>query len=230
MPISRFMRGIFNLRPPKVRNNVTWDVAAVLRKLQTFSPVRNLSLKQLTLKLVTLLALLAGMRVQSLHLIDVRNVVANKNLVKIRFGDLLKQTRPNYQQQELCFKGYAPNRGICVCVVMCEYLERTKSLRKDSTSLLLSFVKPHKPVTKDTIARWLKTMLEMSGIDTSIFTPHSIRAAATSTAKDRGVQMNTIIQTAGWANAKTFAVYYEKPIHGGHEGFARQIQDRIKKK
>ena len=38
------------------------------------------------------------------------------------------------------------------------------------TSCGLVLNKPHKPVTKDTIARWIKTVLGKAGIDTSSYT------------------------------------------------------------
>lgn len=55
--IIRFMRGVYNLRPT-IQNNVhIWDVSVVLRFLKTLSPVPQLSLKNLTLKLVMLISL-----------------------------------------------------------------------------------------------------------------------------------------------------------------------------
>ena len=38
------------------------------------------------------------------------------------------------------------------------YLERTKNLRHDHHKLLFSYQKPHRPVSKDTASRWLKTV------------------------------------------------------------------------
>lgn len=50
--ISRFMKGVFNRRPPTPRNDVIWDVNIVLEYLRKLTPVNKLTLKQLTLKLV----------------------------------------------------------------------------------------------------------------------------------------------------------------------------------
>ena len=50
-------------------------------------------------------------------------------------------------------------------------------MRKDVKKLFISFHKRHKAVSKDTISRWLKCVLEEAGIDMSIFKPHSTRAA-----------------------------------------------------
>ena len=50
-----------------------------------------------------------------------------------------------------------------------------------------------------------------SGLE-SYYGPHSTRAAATSKAKQVGVDIGTIIKTAGWSNAKTFAKFYDRQI------------------
>ena len=44
-----------------------------------------------------------------------------------------------------------------------------------------------------------------------MFKAHSTRAVATSAVKN-DVDINTIMKTAGWARARTFATYYNKPI------------------
>ena len=39
--------------------------------------------------------------------------------------------------------------------------------------LFLFFIKPDKPVSSTTIARWVKEVLSLAGIDTSTFSDHS---------------------------------------------------------
>ena len=57
----------------------------------------------------------------------------------------------------------------------------------NQSQLLLSYVKPHKPVTISSIARWIKDLLTQSGIDTEVFKAQSTRAASTSKAKFSGL-------------------------------------------
>jgi site-specific recombinase XerD len=85
-----------------------------------------------------------------------------------------------------------------------EYIKRTTVLRGEQSKLFVSFVKPHKAVTKDTIARWVKSILQQSGIDTDKFTCHSTRAASTSCVKAAGLNLKQIMQSAGWSNSSTF--------------------------
>lgn len=49
--------------------------------------------------------------------------------------------------------------------------ERTESLRN---GLFLALIKPHKSVTSCTVAQWLKALLQAAGVDTSIFSAHSV--------------------------------------------------------
>ena len=56
-------------------------------------------------------------------------------------------------------------------------------LRKNTDKLLISYRKPQGPVSRDTIARWIKTVMLRAGIDISKFTAHSVRTAVTSKAK-----------------------------------------------
>lgn len=76
--------------------------------------------------------------------------------------------------------------------------------------LLISYQKPHKPVSTNTIARWLKNVMAKAGIDTSVYKAHSMRAAVTSAAKK--VPIDTILSTASWSSESTFAWFYDKPI------------------
>lgn len=195
------------------RNNLIWEVDPVMKLLKSWAPVSNLDLKRLSLKFVKmLLSLLAGQRGQTIHNIDIRNVDVNLNRVKIRFGDLLKTSRPGVHQEELNIKGYAPDRRLCVCMCMTEYLKRTEKLRGDRTELLLSFCKPNKPISRDTLARWIKEVLRLAGIDISMYSPHSVRAASVSAAREARVPLKTILSTAGWSSEGTFAKYYSKKV------------------
>ena len=51
-------------------------------------------------------------------------------------------------------------------------------------------------MTMDTIGRWLRMVLDNSGIDTTVFRAHSTRAAATSAAKCANVSVSTIMNAA----------------------------------
>ena len=68
--ISHFMKGIFELRPPQPCLFTTLSVMTVLKYLKSLSPQEDLNLKQLTLKVVMLSALVSAARCSFLHQMD----------------------------------------------------------------------------------------------------------------------------------------------------------------
>ncbi|KAI8440715.1 hypothetical protein MSG28_009058 [Choristoneura fumiferana] len=73
--------------------------------------------------------------------------------------------------------------------------------------------RPHRDATAQSISRWIKQVLAKSGVDVSIFSAHSTRHAATSTAAAAGVSIDVIRKTAGWtATSQTFAKFYNRSI------------------
>ena len=63
-----------------------------------------------------------------------------------------------------------------------------------------------------TLARWIRTILQLAGIDLSIYKPHSTRHAAATAAFNANLPLNEILSKAGWSNARTFERFYYKPI------------------
>ena len=75
----------------------------------------------------------------------------------------------------------------------------------------LSWIGKHLPVSSSSIARWLKTCLSESGIDTSIFKAHSVRSASSSKAAASGITTADILQAADWSSESTFEKFYHRP-------------------
>ncbi|CAB4013988.1 Hypothetical predicted protein [Paramuricea clavata] len=63
--VSRFLKGVFTERPSLPRYQDIWDMNIVLNHLKQSKIAKELSLKDLTLKLVMLMALLSGQRCQT---------------------------------------------------------------------------------------------------------------------------------------------------------------------
>ena len=169
-----------------------------------------------------LLALTNATRIQSVHLICLNNVHKFKSEFVFKIDDLVKQSRPGYKEPVISCKAYSPDRRLCIYTVLKEYLIRTKKMRDSSISrLLLSYMKPQKNVIKDTIARWIKVILNRSGINTKIFGSHSVRSVSTSKAKSNAVPIDEILKKAVWSNVKTFAKFYNKKIV--KDGFAEGV-------
>ena len=174
--MSRLLKGIFQSTPPSPRYSETWDVSVVLHYLQGLPPVGTLTLKELTLKLVTLILLVSGQRGQTVHLLNLSNMRVSVDSYTFLFSKLLKQTRPGFPNPTVTLTAFRDSR-LCVVTTLKEYISRTEPLRGSESQLFVSYTKPHKAV-----GRWVKTVLSSAGIDTKKFKPHSTRAAAVSAA------------------------------------------------
>lgn len=209
--VIRFMKAIYNLRPPGVKYQETWDVNIVLNYLRTLPPVKALSLKDLSLKLTMLLAILSASRSQTLRFLSINNMKQGASKFVFNIEDLLKQSRPGYAMQPLEFASYPVNRKLCVVTVLKEYLKRTKKLRS-SQYLLISYIKPFGQVSTATISRWIRIVMSRAGIDVDKFKAHSVRSAATTKAYAKNIPLKDIMSLAGWTSESTFKKFYLKPV------------------
>ena len=222
--VSKFMKGVFNMKPPKPRYMEVWDARIVLNYLRKLAPARTLSLQQLTLKVVVLIALTSAQRAQSLHKISLDNCTIDSSCIVFHVKEIIKQSRPGRVGCVLTLPAYKGDRRLCPVLYIKHYIERTKNLRGEEKKLFVSYKKPHGKVTVQTISRWIKCTLRDAGIDTNRFKAHSTRAASTSAAKSLKVPIEQILSVAGWANERTFREFYNKPIQKSRE-FAKAVLD-----
>ena len=205
------VKGVYERKPPQPRYASFWDVNKVLDMFKTWGRNPQLSLKKLTLKLVLLLLLVTSQRGQTIHLLNLDGLELHETAV-FKLQRLLKHNRLGDPLSVLVLKPFDQCYRLCVVRALKEYLKRTKSLRKGASQLLISFRPPHKPISRDTLSRWVLTSMSMAGIDIKRFKSHSTRGASTSAAKRLGVSVNLILKHAGWKKEDSFATYYNKDI------------------
>ncbi len=157
------------------------------------------------------MAILSGVRGQTLWLLDVYNMTIEPDYISFRVADLTKTTRPGFHVNELRFNAYPLRRRLCVVYYLKVYLKRTLDNRWTVKQLLLTFGKFGCAASRDTVRRWIKDVLIAAGIDMKIFNPHSTRSAATSAASTC-VRLDTILKTAGWVKPTCFQKFYKKEL------------------
>jgi hypothetical protein len=210
---KRLLRGVFKSRPAAPKYCETWDPQIVLNYISKWYPNINLSLEKITKKTAVLLALCTAHRVQTFSLIKLDNIKIGPSGVKIAISDIIKTSAAGKEQPVLVLPYFNENRNICPATVIQDYIEKTREIRKSSKNLLLTFKRPHKPATSQSISRWIKQVLGEAGVDVSVFGAHSTRHAATSAADASGVSIDTIRKTAGWTSgSQTFAKFYRRQL------------------
>ena len=104
-----------------------------------------------------------------------------------------------------------------------EYIDHTQPLWESETQLLISYIKPHKAVKSCTIAKWLRMLMYLSGVDTSIFKAHSTRGACTSKVNKAGLSVGQIMKMAQWKSEITFRRFYDKPLQPSEQTFQDMV-------
>ena len=216
--VTRLMKGVFNKRPPLPKYTTTWSVGDVLRYLRSLGCSSDLSLKDLSYKLATLLALVTAGRSSDLVLLSVNHSTSTREGIKFVLNGLSKQSRPNHTRPPILVQKYIEDPLICPIECFNTYVSRTNQFRSVDgqglfvpAQLFLGISKPHAPIKACSIARWIKCTLSSAGIDTKKFSAHSTRGATTSKAVEGGATLTEVLQQADWSTARTFHGFYFRP-------------------
>ena len=136
------------------------------------------------------MSLVTAQRGQSLFILDTDSMKEVPDGFEFLLTEHMKQSRPSYKVPSVVLKAFPADSSLCVVTYLREYLKRTKPLRGLETKLFISCIKSYKQVSRETISRWIRSVMEAAGIDTKAFKPHSTRAAATSKAKEACVPIH----------------------------------------
>ena len=164
----------------------------MLKFLKTLQPA-VIPLKLLSLKTVTLLTLLSGQRVSTLHQFQLSQLQCNPTLVIFNIQGLLKHSRAA-KSLPITYHAFPHDVALCPVATRDGYLDARAQLGYAALhyEFFLCYRKPHGPATNDTLARWVKMVLHSSGVNLDTFTAHSCRSASTSNAAATGVPLEKI--------------------------------------
>ena len=207
--VCRIRKGAFQLRPPQAKYSVFWSVSSVLNHMASWGENQSLGLQKLSWKLAMLLALCSASRTSDLTKFSVQHRQYSPKKVTFYPKGLAKQSKVGRLPQPIEFCEFS-NPLLCPVKCLRTYESVTAEFRitQNQDQLFLSTRSPHSPVVSSSIARWLKSVLASSGVDTSIFGAHSTRGASTSAAALAGVTTQQIMSTADWSSANVFKQFY----------------------
>ena len=224
--VCQLMKGIFNKRPPLPRYTQTWKVNQVTSYLEALSNNSELPLKQLSRKLVVLLALTSAERGSELAAHDLRFRRFYPEGVCFTLPQLTKKSCVGSPAKTSFHASLPSNAKLCPVECLREYEKRTETLRPNASDTVLpkklfeSYIRPHRPVSSSTLARWMKEALAEANVDTAIFKAHSSRGASTTAAAEAGISLPQILTLADWSGPSTFNKFYFRPNFDAQPGRA----------
>ena len=149
------------------RYNTFWDVSVVLQYIRQLGHNHSLSLRQLTLKTVVLLALTRPSRSVDLCRLDTKTRTYIASGVILKPTHLSKQSQASNPITDFFFPSF--NQDTCLCPVetLKAYQSQTLLFRgmnpnTPQTNLILSWIGRYAPVSSSTIAHWLCTCLVLT--------------------------------------------------------------------
>ena len=152
--IKRFFKGVQNLRPSTAKYNSIWNPSEVLEYIrENLGCNENLSLEDLSMKTILLLALTTGHRMQTLSLIQIQNIKESQTSMMITITEPIKTSAFNKKQPVLVIPRYAEDERICPMLSLLAYKNATENLRETEDKLFTSFKKPHKAVGTSSLSR-----------------------------------------------------------------------------
>ena len=172
-----------------------------------------------------LLVLAATNRESEIKNLDTKFLAKSKNKAVFSLKGFTKTSKSGKQPPDVIFYSFPGNEDLCPVKTLEFYLNVCEPWRRkgDRSQLLLSFVKPYKPISSVTLARWIKDMLKFSEINTDIFKAHSLLSASTSKAKSLGFTTKDILRKGNWSGESTWQRFYNKEIRSKEQIFQGSV-------
>ena len=226
----------FMLERPRVPNHAPpWDLSLVLSFLRSdsFEPLSQVSLRQLTKKVLFLLSLATARRVGELQ--AVHRVVSfsgeDAHLSYVPEFRAKTESEANPLPRSFVVKSLKDFVGnleeellLCPVRALRIYLNRTKDLKPHPRTLFVSPKRTFRSLSKNAISFFLREVISQAYDSGSIPGPssrpraHSIRGMATSVSFLRNFPVKKVLEAACWSSSSVFTSFYLKDIQFSFEG------------
>ena len=197
---------------PKLPSKI-WDLNLVLNWIREDAPgFQDLSLCLLAQKTAFLLMASTSCCRADIVWIDVNRIYDyNDHYVRI-LQDLSKTyTLSNTQVQVIRVYRYTLEPTLCPYTCLSWYLWHTRSNRNPEFSALFLTSNTFKPVANNTVAGWLKNLMDRAGV-LDHFTPHSICSSSSSFKIARGRDLEEVLKHGQWKSKLCFMHYYCRQV------------------
>ena len=237
-------------RPVSSSRVPPWDLSHVLSFLcgPPFEPLSSCPLRELTRKVLFMLALVTARRVGELHAVS--------SVVSFSGGDLFLSFLPEFQAKSESearplprsfrvrslsdFVGDLPDELLlCPVWALRMYLDRTVSLPFRPRTLFVSPRAPSRSLSKNALSFFLQSVIVDSYSSAGLSLPvvssssssssssrprslhaHGVRGVATSWAFHRNAPLSSVLEAATWSSASVFTSFYLSDVQfSSSQGF-----------
>lgn len=199
--LSRLMKVNRNNRnPPSFKDS--FDLTALVRYLKKLDN-RTASFTCLRDKVITLLAICGLFRAS-----DLAHILADKILIRDQLFIYLARTKSSntFKGLPVILNKFNTDQNICPVASTRTFLTR---FTHSGRGYLFQDGRGNN-LTPNSIGRILKSSLEKAGVNTKIFTGHSIRRTAASYLLDLDVSVEEVMRLGRWVSESVFVKFYAR--------------------
>ena len=236
-PVLHDLLRSFRIQRPLPSSRVPpWDLLCVLSLLQgpPFEPLSSCSLRDLTCKVLFLVALATARRVGELQAVSSSVSFSGEDLYLSYLPEFRAKTEsaPNPLPRSFAvrslrdFVGSLPDE-LLLCPVMAVriYVSRTSTISPRPRSLFVSPRTPTRPLSKNALSYFLRSVILQSlpspPTSSSSVRAHTVRSISTSAAFSRNVALPDILSAATWRSSTVFTSFYLHDVQfTSNSGFA----------
>ena len=181
--------------------------------------VHILSYRDISLKCAFLLALSSGRRVSELHALrrTVYEVSDDRVCLQTDASFLAKNQKMGSEPLTIEVRSNPLNNDLCPMLTLLQYITDTNDIAatNKSDSLFYSYVKPHKPISKNSEARWVATVIrdafaQLGAVPKA--NAHEVRAISASMFVGPEDSIQDILSAGLWSNQWSYLGFYKRVI------------------
>ena len=121
--VIKFMKGVFNTRPPTRKFGFVWDVKILFDYFRELGDNENLKDDVLSHKILLLLVLLGGQRINTIFWFRTDELICNDLSATFAPSHVLKHSNENRKQDIFEYRAYH-DKKLCVIACLRAYLTR----------------------------------------------------------------------------------------------------------
>jgi hypothetical protein len=206
------------------KTNDIWDIKQLLAFLETWGANETMELDRLQTKTMAILCVSTFWRPRSdigrLQWQDVTFYWDPQGSGQPTGARILARNPKEGIQKDTTLAVLPQQSLLCPVSTLLTFIIRSQQKRQhlaQNHTLFLAYIDHHtqspKCMDEKTVATKLKNTLKEAGINTKVYSTHSIRSASASAAYHQGIDTNTIKRHGNWSlNSDTFERYYLKDM------------------
>ena len=121
--VIKYFKGSFTLKPPLPKISFVWDVQIMFEYFRSLGDNRQISDKHLSQKLLILLLLLGGQRLNSVFHFTIDRMIISSTSVTFSPEHVLKHSKPGRKLDVFEYRTYS-DLNVCVLECLKEYIYR----------------------------------------------------------------------------------------------------------